>query len=133
MGSGQDNEDALLGARAVEMGLITATQLKDALHEQSRLAREEGESPSLGYVLVSQKLIPEQQLVSLLWDEELEHSDQEIRDFLDSFDDAPKKKESGPPTQRVVLKENSLGKYTLVREAGRGGMAVVYEALDGDH
>ncbi|HEX7902158.1 MAG TPA: serine/threonine-protein kinase [Planctomycetota bacterium] len=130
MGSGQDNEDALLGARAVEMGLINARQLKEALTEQTRLAREEGESPSLGYVLVAKKLIPEQQLVSLLWDEELMHSDQEIRDFLDSFD-APKA-QLGTDTQRLPLKESGFGKYQLVREAGRGGMAVVYEARDGE-
>ena len=52
-----DHDDALLGARAVEMGLITQAQLKEALGEQARLAAEEGEAPSLGYVLVSKRFI----------------------------------------------------------------------------
>jgi serine/threonine protein kinase len=139
MASAQDNEDTLLGARAVELGLITARQLKEALTEQTRLAKEEGETPSLGYVLVAKGLIPEQRLVSLLWDEELESSDAQIRDFIDSFDAPapeakPKEKtqDKSTDTQRLPLvKAGLFGKYALVREAGRGGMAVVYEARDG--
>ena len=130
MPTGQDNEDALLGARAVEMGLISSAQLQEALKEQARLGREEGESPSLGYVLVKKRFIPEQQLVSLLWDSEAERGDADIKDFLDSFDAPPKIVKA--TTQRfTIAKEESFGKYTLVREAGRGGMAVVYEAREG--
>src|SRR5688572_12459982 len=140
MASAQDNEDTLLGARAVELGLITARQLKEALTEQTRLAREEGETPSLGYILVTKGLIPEQRLVSLLWDEDLESSDAQLRDFIDSFDAPPEEKKAKPKaeeskgtdTQRLPLvKAGLFGKYALVREAGRGGMAVVYEARDG--
>src|SRR5688572_22272539 len=138
MSEPQDNEELLLGRRAVELGLITPVQLKEALAEQARLIKAGHESPSLGFVLVSRKLIPEEQLVSLLWEDEIQRSDAEIRDFLESFDAPPPERPPvlSAPTRRmpVVTDETTqgtrFGKYTLLREVGRGGMAVVYEAKD---
>jgi tRNA A-37 threonylcarbamoyl transferase component Bud32 len=133
--SGQDNEDALLGQKAVELGLISPKQLNETLREQARLRHSGADMPSLGYLLVSRGLIPEQQLVSLLWEGELKRSDADIQDFLQSFDAPPEDPKAVATRRLPILKEGDLegtafGKFRLLREVGRGGMAVVYEAED---
>lgn len=139
MSTTQDNDDLLLGRRAVEMGLLTPKQLSEALAEQQRLEKAGQEAPSLGFILVQRKLIAEDKLVSLLWEEEIQRSDAEIRDFLHSFDapKVPQEPEGRAPTRRLPVVKiedpqgSVFGKFTLVKEVGRGGMAVVYEARDG--
>jgi serine/threonine protein kinase len=132
---GSDHEDLLLGQKVLELGLITQKQLTEALVEQARRAAMEGEPPSLGYVLVQRGLVPEQKLTEILWEGEVQKAGAEIRDLIDSVDrlgQAPAASE----TRRLPLVKEELGsgtpfgKYRLLREAGRGGMAVVYEAFD---
>ena len=86
--------DDAIGQRAVEVGLITANQLRDVLLE---LSRPGSGMPDVGAALVDKGLLSAAQLDAL----------------------------SGAPLKQ-------LGKYVIVRELGRGGMGVVYEAEDSE-
>ncbi|HVE43232.1 MAG TPA: protein kinase [Planctomycetota bacterium] len=96
--------DAPLGEIATSRGYITDAQLEECLEEQKKITPH----VLLGELLLRHKYITPEQLLRALA--------------------AQKKPEPAPQLPEGAR----IGKYSLIRELGRGGMGVVFEAEDPD-
>jgi serine/threonine protein kinase len=99
-----------IGHLALRRGFITPEQLREALSEQSQ-----SDLQPLDSILIAKRFLTPQQL-------ELLHAVRETT----VFPVAPSSETPAPPSGDPT----SVGKYRIVREAGRGAMAKVYEAVD---
>src|SRR5688572_26675266 len=96
------SRDALIGKLALELHWVTPLQLREALSEQwAEVESGRNRARSLGSILVARGILTEIQLGQL---------QEQVRESIPAY----------PP----------FGKYSVIREIGRGAMGVVYEAED---
>src|SRR5579872_2799098 len=110
-----NSQGIAIGHLALRRGLITPEQLREALLEQSRSGLPGSTPRPLDSILLARGWLSREQLDQL-------HADRESATFpIPPSASAPSAPLEPPAT---------VGRYRLVREAGRGAMARVYEAID---
>jgi WD40 repeat protein/serine/threonine protein kinase len=132
-------QQLLLGKMLLERGLITPDQLREALVERARTLSDGNAQPSpLGGILVRKGYLSDSQLLGLIAEQQSGDVAPPSYPAPDSPDPAPGSAPvlSGPSLPPMTAPDpihegGQLGKYRLARELGRGGMGVVYEAIDG--
>src|SRR5262245_51407892 len=115
---GAEEQALRLGKRALDRGIITTEQIPIAVFKHGRAPRHGASAPHpppgrstppLGEILTEKGFLTPTQLQLLVEDERL-----------------------ATPRPAGAPAFESFGKFKLLREVGRGGMGVVYEADDRD-
>jgi serine/threonine protein kinase len=127
--SSEESPGIALGHLALERGWITPEQLWVSLSEQSRTGQGKKGVLPLDAILLAKGFLTVQQL------RELQKAQESGRASRAAGAAAPPPPSASPskalePSPNEPSELPTLGKYRLLREAGRGAMSIVYEALD---
>src|SRR4026207_1114988 len=110
-----------IGHLALKRGLLTPEQLREALIEQSRTSEQ------LTSILLARAFMTREQIDILV--RETTTTPVSVPPAAPRAE-APPPPVRGPPEGWSGGEPAAIGKYRIVREAGRGAMAKVYEAMD---
>ncbi len=125
--SGQvHSEEQRFGNLAVSLGFITPEQLSECLQEQAKL-RQSGDFFRIGQILMKREFLSTEQFLKIMSEQETRYGETEDRqakvlgEILHSRDRS---------SDDALGPGKVLGRYKIIRQIGRGGMGIVYEAVD---
>ncbi len=106
-------QDLRVGMRALDKGFIRPADLQRAIVEHTRHLKQTGPAgPSFDFFLLSRGYLTPEHLAQVVVDE------------------APKAATPAPVAAKVADPARTYGKYSILRELGRGAMGEVLEAID---
>jgi len=109
-------QDLRVGMRALERGFIRAVVLQEAIVEHTRRLQQTGPAgPSFDFFLLSRGYLSAEQLAEV------------VSDDSNPLESTPGVPAAAPSPGR---RSGSFGKYSILRELGRGAMGEVAEAID---